>query len=119
MAHHNLSGSGKGVVHTLDLKAEHGQPVGQGLDSAVVGDEFAKPIEGKQHGQSLRQVAAGQGDWGRPARLRGGVWCAWLGSCRLSELAKKADVVVEEQSQVAHLVLEHGHALNTHAEGEA
>ena len=37
--------------------------------------------------------------------------------CRF-ELAQESDVVFEIESQVAHLIFQHGNAFNTHAKGE-
>src|SRR5665647_3358281 len=42
-----------------------------------------------------------------------------ISSAPLSEPPQEADVVVVEQAQVGDAVLEHRHALHTHAEGEA
>jgi hypothetical protein len=57
LAHHHAGESGEGVANVLDLEAEHGQAVGQGLGGAVVGGELAQP--GKTQSMSFLRIVAG------------------------------------------------------------
>src|SRR5665648_536940 len=77
-------------VDALDLGARHRKQLGELLDGAWPVDVLLDPAARYSHGL-------------RP----------------LSELPQEADVVVVEQAQVGDAVLEHRHALDAHAEGEA
>src|SRR5665647_549429 len=77
-------------VDALDLGARHRKQLGELLDGAWPVDVLLDPAERYSHGLRL-----------------------------LSELPQEADVVVVEQAQVGDAVLEHRHALDAQAEGEA